>query len=76
MEIGDILHFFTGSTKLTTTGFPTTPVIQFTDDLCLPTASTCDYSITFPLSFGHMDYGQFKVKMDMCIKDSFGFGMP
>ena len=76
VKIGDILQFFTGSSKLTTTGFTATPMIHFTDESGLPRASTCDYSITFPRLFGHLGYDKFKAKMDMCIKDSFGFGWP
>ena len=69
-------HFFTGSTKLTTTEFPTAPMILFTDESCLPKASTCAYSTTFPGSFGYLNYNEFKVKMDTCIKDSFGYELP
>ena len=47
VKIGDIRDFFTGCTKLPTTGFTTTPVTHFTDESALPSASTCDCSITF-----------------------------
>ena len=76
VSLGDILQFFSGSTKLPAAGFNCTPKIYFTDELCLPRASTCDLSITFPRSFGSLSYEDFKAKMNMCVCDSFGFGKP
>ena len=76
MTLADILHFMCGATKLPASGFNTTPKIHFTDELTLPRASTCDLSITFPRSYGHLTYSEFKSKLDMCIMDSFGFGNP
>lgn len=76
VSLGDILHFFSGATKLPASGFQVMPKIYFTDENILPKASTCDVSITFPRSYGKLDYCEFKAKLDMCILDSFGFGNP
>ena len=76
VSLADVLHFFSGADKLPATGFTTTPSIQFIDMERLPKSSTCDLSITFPRSFGLLPYDEFRDKMDMCIKGSFGFGNP
>ncbi len=76
VSVSDVIHFMSGSSKLPAAGFDSNPSIHFTDELCLPKASTCDISITFPRSYGLLSYEEFKEKMDMCICDSFGFGMP
>ena len=68
--------FFTGSSKLPAAGFHTTPTINFTDDPCLPRASTCDLSITFPRKYGFLTFEEFKEKMDFRILNSYGFRMP
>lgn len=76
VSVSDIIHFMSGSSRLPAAGFNNTPSIHFMDDTCLPKASTCDISITFPRSYGFLSYEEFKEKMDMCICDSFGFGIP
>lgn len=76
VSVGDIVHFMSGSSKLPAAGFNCQPSIHFTDDPCLPKASTCEISITFPRSFDLLCYEDFKEKMDMCICNSFGFGIP
>ncbi len=76
VSVSDIIHFMSGSSKLPAAGFNCIPSIRFTDEPCLPKASTCDISITFPRSYGLLSYEEFKEKIDMCICDSFGFGMP
>ena len=76
VSIKDIVHFISGSSKLPAAGFEENPIIRFTDNLCLPISSTCDVSITFPRSFGHLPYEEFKQKMDLSITNSFGFGLP
>ena len=50
--LSDILQFVSGSSKLPASGFYNTPKISFTDEECLPRASTCDLSITFSRSWG------------------------
>ena len=62
VSLGDIAQFMSGSSKLPAAGFDRQPSIQFTDDVCLPKASTCDVSITFPRSFGSLQYDEFKEK--------------
>ena len=74
VSLGNILQFFSGANKLPATGFDTVPKIYFTNDECLPCASTCALSITFPRSLGLLSYDDFQEKMDMCILGSFGFG--
>ena len=74
--MGKLLLFIAGCSKLPAAGFHSTPMIKFTDEKCLPYSSTCDLSITFSRSFGHLTYTMFKVKMDMSIDNSFGFGHP
>ena len=76
VSLDKVLQFFTGSSKLPAAGFHTTPTINFTDDTCLPRASTCDLSITFPRKYGFLTFEEFKEKMDFCILNSYGFGMP
>ena len=67
VSLGDILQFVSGSTKLPAAGFNCTPKVCFTDELCLPRASTCDLSITFPRLFGSVTYKDFKEKMNVCL---------
>ncbi len=76
MSLADVLHFFSGSTKIPALGFDNTPKIHFTNESILPKTSTCDVSITFPRDYGNLPYADFKAKLDMCILDSFGFGNP
>ena len=74
ISLSDVLHFLSGSTKLPAAGFDRTPSIHFTDDERLPQTSTCDLSITFPRSYSKLSVEGFKNKMDMAIRNSFGFG--
>ncbi len=64
VSIGEIAQFFSGASKVPSTGFETTPKLDFTDEDRLPFASTCDVRITFPRSLGHLSYEQFEKKMD------------
>lgn len=70
----EIIKFMSGSSKLPATGFENTPTVFFTDEDRLPTASTCDISITFPRTMALLEYDVFCSKMDMCILGSYGFG--
>ena len=76
VSLGDILQFMSGCSKLPAAGFNSTPSICFTDDVCLPRVSTCALTVTFPRSLGLLSYDEFKNKMDMCIRNSCGFGVP
>ena len=76
VSVSDVFHFLTGSTKIPVTGLYNIPRISFTNEDCLPRVSTCDLCLTFSRSWGQLTYNEFKEKMDMCISDSFGFGMP
>ena len=75
VTIGDILKFISGSSKIPATGFDSIPKIKFTNEDCLPTASTCDLAITFPRKMAHLSPKEFKAKMDFCILGSHGFGI-
>ena len=75
VTVGDILKFISGSEKIPATGFDSIPKIGFTDDDRLPTASTCDLSITFSRRMATLDYDEFKNKMDFCIHGSHVFGI-
>lgn len=70
MQLGDVLQFLTGARKIPASGFGTTLKIDFTNTIRLPTASTCDCSITFSRSWGIMDEDSFKKKMSECILNS------
>lgn len=74
VSVQEVLKFFTASAKMPATGFDGTPKINFCEADRLPSASTCDLSITFPRSMGLLEYDQFKTKMDNCIHGSHGFG--
>ena len=74
MQVGDVLQFLSGAARLPSTGFETNPKIRFCDEDCLPRVSTCDISITFSRKMGQLSYNQFKQRMDMCIRECFGFG--
>lgn len=77
VSIADILNFVSGASRLPATGFDKTPSVYFTDDCCLPKASTCDLSITFSRSLiGLLSTEQFKERMDMAISNTFDFGTP
>ena len=65
-----------GSSKLPASGFDVNPKICFTDAVVLPYTSTCDISITFPRSYGLLQFTEFEDKMDECILSSCGFGGP
>ena len=74
VSLGDVLKFFSGSSKVPASGFDKYPSIKFTDVDCLPIASTCDVSITFPRKIGLLAYEDFCDRMDFCIQGSYGFG--
>ena len=74
VRLADVLMFMSGSSKVPATGFPKTPTIRFTDVDCFPTASTCDVSLMFPRKMALLEFEQFQVKMNFCIKGSYGFG--
>ncbi len=74
VRLADVLLFMSGSSKVPATGFPKTPTIRFTDVDCFPTASTCDVSLMFPRKMALLEFEQFQVKMNFCIKGSYGFG--
>ena len=76
ISIPDILNFISGASRVPAAGFDKTPSVYFTEDYCLPKASTCDLSITFSRSFGLLSSEQFKEKMDISISNCFGFGTP
>ena len=42
VKLGDILEFVSGASKISPSGFPKNPSIEFCDDDRLPKASTCD----------------------------------
>ena len=75
ISVGDILYFFTGSSKVPATGFDSVPKIKFTDENRLPTASTCELSITFPRKMAGLTVDEFKDQMDFCIHGSHGYGI-
>lgn len=75
MSVGDVLQFFTGSTKVPATGFDGIPKIKFIAEDRLPTASTCELSITFSRKMASFTVEEFKDKMDFCILGSHGFGI-
>lgn len=54
-QIGEILHFIAGCSKLPAAGFNSIPKIEFTDRNCLPRSSTCAIGITFQWLFGSYD---------------------
>jgi len=74
VTVGDIMKFISGSEKIPATGFDNTPLIKFTDIYRLPTASTCDLSITFSRAWSMLSYDEFKDKMDDSIHNSHGYG--
>lgn len=74
VNVGEVLKFLSGSSKIPAMGFENVPGIKFMDDERLPTVSTCAMSITFPRSMGLLAYEKFKDKMDFCILGSYGFG--
>ena len=76
IDIGEILKFLTGSSKIPATGFDSIPKIGFTDRDYLPVVSTCDIMITFPRNMGMLDIDAFKEKIDFCILESHDFGAP
>ena len=59
VSLGKILQFFTGNSELPAAGFHTTPTINFTDDPCLPGATACDLSITFPQQYGFFTFEEY-----------------
>ena len=67
--------FFTGLSKVPATGFDCVPKIKFIDGNRLPTASTCELSITFPREMASLTVDEFKEKMDFCIHGSHGYGV-
>ena len=67
-SVPDILQF------LTATGFDRSFTINFTDRKCLPVASTCALSITFPRTWGLLQYPAFLEKMHEIVHNSWGFG--
>ena len=74
MRLADVLQFFTGARKIPATGFDNTLKVFFTDANMLPTASTCQCSITFSRDWGKMSDGDFKIKLSECILCSVGYG--
>ena len=52
MSIGDVLQIFTGSAKVPATGFDGIPKTKLIVEDRLPTASTCELSITFSRKMG------------------------
>ena len=76
VSLGDILQFVSGSSKIPAAGLPTIPSIHFTDEKCLPQASTCGISITFPRALPLPMYEQFKERLKLCMCGSFGIGQP
>ncbi len=63
VSLGDIAQFMSGSSKVPASGFNCQPSIKFTDVICLPKTSTCDVSITFPCSYGLLDYDTLKKRL-------------
>ena len=74
INVENVLHFVSGSSKVPATGFENVPSIKFMDEERLPTVSICAISITFPRSMGLLEYESFKERMDDCIICSHGFG--
>ena len=74
LQLSDILAFVSGVNSLPPLGFPTNPVILFSNDASrlLPTASTCALSLT--LSVGLVQYDVFKKNMDLAVLNAFEFG--
>ena len=73
-SVPDIIQFLTGSDKFPATGFDRSFTINFTDRRCLPVASTCALSITFPRTWGLLQYPAFVEKMHEIVHNSWGFG--
>jgi hypothetical protein len=76
VSLADVLKFMTGSRTIPAIGFNDIPSILFINGLGLPTASTCDLSITFSREYGKFTYKQFKEKFNFAIQNSPGFGIP
>lgn len=74
VNVGEVLKFLTGSSRISPMGFENIPTIYFMDDEHFPVVSTCGISITFPRSMGLLQYENFKERMDYCIHNSYGFG--
>ena len=74
VKISDITEFVSGASKMPASGFDRTPSVCFTDSEMLPTSSTCALTITFPRQYGLLTYEYFKEKLNLCIRNSFGFG--
>ena len=75
VEIGEILQFMSGSSKIPATGFDAIPIICFTDSDQLPKVSTCNLSITFSRKMGNLTYEHFSERITFAIQGSKGFGL-
>ena len=74
-DLGQILSFATGASKVPPMGFPMSPTIHFIsgdDPRALPTASTCSLTLGLPLAL--TDYDNFKERMTMAVLNTVGFG--
>lgn len=72
ISLKDILIFATGASAVPPLGFEPNPKIRFVAYECLPFTSSCDNSITFPLTLEN--YSKFKQKVVFGLCGSHGFG--
>ena len=75
VDLGKILSFATGMSKVPPMGFPMSPAIHFIsgdDPRALPIASTCSLTLGLPLALS--DYDNFKEGKTMAVLNTVRFG--
>ena len=71
MSLNSIMRFFTGADEIPPYGFPTEPILHFSQDP-YPTASTCAAELTLPTIYD--EYHDFKRNMRTAMEMHGGFG--
>ena len=74
VTLSDVLQFITGSQKIPAVGFESPITLSFTDVDRLPTAHTCNCTITISRTWEALTADEFAAKMEQCILGSSGFG--
>ena len=74
LTLGDILSFFTGSTRIPPMGFDDVGTLNFNSTNVFPTASTCSLTLTLPTLY-YKSYSAFKGKMMYALFNHGGFGL-
>ena len=74
VTLSDVLQFITGSQKFPAVGFESPITLAFTDVDRLPTAHTCNCTITIFRTWEALTADEFAAKMEQCILGSSGFG--